>query len=77
MEQNVVLGNRMKELMKAKNVGYQDLAEKSSVSIRRIYRMANGGVSNPGVFEMMRICNTLGVSLDEFFGTEELKAVVK
>ena len=70
MEQNVALANRMKELMEEKGMNYREIAEKSGISVKRIYRIANGGVSNPSVFVMMDICRALGVTLDEFFGTE-------
>lgn len=73
MEQNIALANRLKELCEQKNLSYNELAEKSGLPLRRIYRMAHGGVSNPGVFVMMRICSGLEVSLDEFFGTDEFK----
>ncbi len=70
MEQNVLLANRLKELMQEKGMSFGDLAEKSGISVKRIYRIANGGVSNPSVFVMMDICRALGVSLDEFFKDE-------
>ena len=73
MEQNVLLANRLKELMQEKGISFGDLAEKSGISVKRIYRIANGGVSNPSVFVMMDICRALGVSLDEFFATEAFK----
>lgn len=76
MEQNIVLGNRMKKLMEEKGMTYRSLAEKCGLSERRIYRIANGGVANPSVFVMMRICKGLEVGLDEFFGTEEFKEIM-
>lgn len=77
MEANGALAKRLKELMAEKGVNYQVLAEKSGLPVRRIQRMAMGTVSNPGVFVMMRICNGLGITLDEFFGTEELQSFAK
>ena len=77
MEQNVVLAKRLKELMEVKGISFGELAQKSGLDARRLHRIANGVVSNPSVFVMMRICNGLEVTLDEFFGTEELKAFAK
>lgn len=71
MENRNVLGHRLKELCEQKNVSYSELAEKSGVPVKRILRMAWGGSSNPGVFIMLKICDALGITLDEFFGTEE------
>ncbi len=77
METNILLANRLKELCEEKNLSYNALAEKSGLPVRRIYRMACGGTSNPGVFVMMQLCNGLGMSLDEFFATDEFKALRK
>ena len=74
MEQNIALSNRLKNLMEEKHLTFKELAEKSGIPVRRIYRMMHGGVSNPSVFVMMRICNAMDITLDEFFGTEELQA---
>lgn len=64
---NTQLAKRVQELCKEKNMTYKMLAEKSNVSIRRVYHIAHGCISNPGVFTMLPICEALGVTLDEFF----------
>lgn len=73
MEKNMLIANRLKELSKEKNISYNTLAEKSGVPVRRVYRMANGYISDPGVFLVMSICKALDISLDEFFDTDELR----
>ena len=77
MEQNTVLANRLKEVCEEKNISYSTLAEKSGVPVRRIYRLASGMTSNPGIYTMMSICDGLEISLDEFFGTDEFKELRK
>ena len=77
MEQNVVLANRLKELMEEKGMSLREVAEKSEIPVRRLHRMANAGVSNPSVFVMIRICDALGVTLDEFFKTEEFQKLAQ
>lgn len=77
MEQNLVIANRLKGLCEEKNLSYNALAERSGVPVKRIYRIAYGNVSNPSVFVMLRICDGLEISLDEFFGTEEFKELRK
>lgn len=74
---NNVLGNRLKELCQEKNISYRELGEKIGMSGTRIVRIANGMTSNPGVYTMIQICDGLGVSLDEFFGTDEFKELRK
>lgn len=73
MERNVLLANRIKELCKEKNMTYQMVAEKGCMPVERVYRLYNGMVSNPGVFTMINLCDGLGITLDEFFSTEEFK----
>lgn len=73
MEQNEMIANRLKSVCTDKKISYRELAEKSNVPVRQIYRMTYGQVSNPSVFVMMRICDALEISLDEFFGSEEFK----
>ena len=77
MEQNEVLAKRLKELMEEKGMNYRTLAEESGLPVKRVYRMAAGMTSNPGVFVMMRICKGLGVTLDEFFKAEEFEVFTR
>lgn len=77
MQTNEVLGSRLKELCEAQNITYHELGQKIGMPGRRIYRMANGMVSNPGVFTMLAICNGLDVTLNEFFNTEEFNNIWK
>ena len=65
MEQHVVMANKLKSLMEEKGVSDRDLAKTSGLSVRRVYRIVNGVVSNPGVFVMRDICKGLAISLDE------------
>lgn len=69
MEQHVALANKLKGLMEEKGISYNDLANMSGLSIRRVYRIVNGMVSNPGVFVMRDICKGLEISLDELLET--------
>lgn len=69
MEQHVALANKLKSLMEEKGVSYHDLANMSGLSTRRLYRIVNGVVSNPGVFVMRDICKGLEISLDELLET--------
>jgi len=60
--------------MEQRGMNYNELAEKSGLPVRRVYRMATGLVSNPGIFLMIQLCKGLEVSLDEFVGTEAFDA---
>lgn len=74
---NNALANRLKELCQEKNISYRALGEKIGMSGTRIARIANGMTSNPGVYTMIQICDGLGVSLDEFFGTDDFMELRK
>lgn len=74
---NNVLGNRLRELCVEKNMSYRALGEKIGMPETRILRIARGMTSNPGIFVMISICDGLGVTLDEFFGTDEFKELRK
>ena len=75
MESKIVLANRLKEVCQEKNITYRELGEKIGMPVGRIYRIATGMTSNPGIFTMIRLCDGLEISLDEFFGTEEFKKI--
>ena len=75
--ENQVLGARLKELCEKKGISYGELAEKTGCSKRSIMRLAMGAPVSVSVFRMMSICDVLGVTLDEFFGTEEFKNLRK
>ena len=72
MEGNPI-AKRFQEICKEKNMTYQMVSELACMPINRVYRIYNGITSNPSVFAMIDICEALGVTLDEFFGTEEFK----
>jgi len=74
---NDLLAIRLKELCKEKKVSYRELGEKIGMKPTRILRIANGMTNNPGIYTMMHICDGLGVSLDEFFDTDEFKSLRK
>ena len=73
MTAGIAISNRLKSLCKEKGMSYGELAEKTGMPLRYIQRMAIGGYSNPAVFRLRRICDALGVTLDEFLDTEDFK----
>ena len=77
IEARGVLGKRLEEVCEQKGITYRELAAKLNAPVQRLYRIAWGNRTNPGIFDMIRICNALEISLDEFFGTEEVKEFMK
>ena len=70
---NQHIANRLKELCKERGITSVDLANQSGVPQRTVYRMMNGGSTLQSVFRMLKICKVLGISVDEFFATEEFE----
>lgn len=71
MEGRGALGKRLNELCEQNNISYKELAEKTGVPASKVLRILWGNASNPGVFIMLKLCDGLGITMDEFFGTEE------
>ena len=71
------ISKRLKELCKENNISYAELAERAGVPKRKIVRLAIGAPSNPGLILMMKICDVLEVSLDEFVDTDEFRELKK
>lgn len=69
------VSKRLKELCKERNISYTELAEKSGIPKSKITRLAMGASSNPSFLLIMKICDALEVSLEEFVDTKEFKEV--
>lgn len=68
-----ILVSRIKELCKERNITSYSLSYSSTVPVTTLAHIMDGSTKNPGIFTIMSICDGLGVSLSEFFDTEEFK----
>lgn len=75
--QNKIFAKRMTELCEQKNITYHQLAQRSGLEYRRVYRIACGAHENPGLYTVMRVCKGLDVSIDEFVNTEEFQSMIE
>ena len=71
-----ILLARIDELCKEKGISYYALSYKSTIPLSTLSHIMDGSTKNPGVFTLMKICDGLGVSLQEFFDTEEFEQAV-
>ena len=71
-----ILLARIDELCKEKGISYYVLSYKSTIPLSTLSHIMDGSTKNPGVFTLMKICDGLGVSLQEFFDTEEFEQAV-
>lgn len=76
-EKQKVLIQRINQLCKEKGYTYYTLSYKSSVPLSTLTHIMGGTSKNPGLFTIMKLCDGLGVSMKEFFDTQEFDAVIK
>ncbi len=65
--------NRIVQLCKEKHITINRLATESGVSPSSIKNILYGKSKNPGIVTLKMLCDGLGMSLTEFFNTEEFE----
>lgn len=68
-----ILIERIKELCREKGMTHYRLSYKSTVPLTTMNNILNGKSNNPGIFTIMKICDGLEISLEEFFGTKQFR----
>lgn len=71
-----ILVERIDELCNEKDMSYYALSYKASIPLSTLMHIMEGTTKNPGIYTIMKICDGLGVSLQEFFGTQEFEDAV-
>ena len=71
-----ILVERIDELCKKKDISYYALSYKSTIPLTTLMHIMDETTQNPGIFTIMKICDGLGVSLQEFFDTEAFEQAV-
>lgn len=75
-EQKILI-KRINELCKEKGISYYTLSYKSTVPLTTLTHIMNGSTHNPGIFTIIKICDGLDVTLQEFFATEDFQDLMK
>ena len=65
--------NRILCLLEEKNMSIHKLALESAVAPSSIKNILYGKSQNPGIVTIKMLCDGLGISLTDFFDTEEFK----
>lgn len=65
--------NRILELLGEKNMSIHKFAIESAVAPSSIKNILYGKSQNPGIVTLKMLCDGFGISLTEFFNTEEFK----
>ena len=64
------LNTRLSELMRAKGMNMQALANKAEIAVGTIQKLMTDPTCNPTISSLEAICKSLGVSLTELLGQE-------
>ena len=72
-----VLKNRIDELCREQKFTYYTLSYKASVPLSTLMHIMNGESKNPGLITIIKLCDGLGISLRDFFDTEDFVEVLK
>lgn len=65
-KEQMILGERLETLCKEKGMSYYALSDSSTVPLNTLMHILHGKTKNPGFFTIVKLCDGLGVSLDEF-----------
>ncbi|MBQ8626357.1 MAG: helix-turn-helix transcriptional regulator, partial [Agathobacter sp.] len=60
-----------------KGMSYYTLSYRSTVPLTTLLHILDGSTKNPGILTIIKLCDGLGISLQEFFDTEEFSSMGK
>lgn len=70
MDYGKEIGARINELLAEKGMTKAELAEKSGLPYKRIWRLCSCMYGNPGIFFVRALCKGFGITVDEFLASE-------
>lgn len=70
---NNAVGNRIIELCKKNEITVNALAVKSNVPPSTLKNIVYGQVGNAGVETISKLCEGLGITIQEFFSSDEFE----
>ena len=71
MNEQKLLSNRIKYYCREQKMSYYMLSYRSTVPLTTIMHILNGKTKNPGIFTIIKICNGLGITMTEFFSSND------
>ena len=73
MSTYITVKNRILELLGERNMSIHKLAMESAVAPSSIKNILYGKSQNPGIVTLKMLCDGFGITLIDFFNTEEFK----
>ncbi len=67
------VGNRILELCRERNLAINALARSAGIPPTTVKNILNGASRNPGIVTIKMICDGFGITLVEFFDTQEFR----
>ncbi len=71
-----ILLARIEQLCKEKRMTYYNLSYKSTIPLSTLIHIMDRTTKNPGIFTIMKICDGFGMTMKEFFDTEEFEEAI-
>ena len=65
------IGERIKEIRKARGLSAEEVAEKLDISLSTLYRYENSSISKVPIDVIDKLCTVLGVTTSELMGNVE------
>ena len=65
------IGERIKEIRKARGLSAEEVAEKLDISLSTLYRYENSSISKVPIDVIDKLCTVLGVTTSELMGNGE------
>lgn len=75
MNTKEAIAQRILGLCDERHIAVNELASISGVSPSTVYSILNEKSQNPGTVTIKKLCDGLGITLGEFFGTPEFDAL--
>lgn len=72
-----VLINRINSLCKKNDLSYYFLSCRSTVPLTTLLHIVEGTTKNPGIFTIAKLCEGFGMTLSEFFDTDEFRKILE
>ena len=71
MDTKEAVANRIHQLCEERNLAINALANLSGVPPMTVYSILNSKSKNPGIVNIKKLCDGLGITLGDFFNTAE------
>ena len=75
MNTRLCIANRILQLCRERNLSLNGLAHLAAVPPSTLKSVLNGDSKNPGIVTIKLLCDGLGITLADFFDTDEFRSL--